>query len=94
MALKIMQNVYTKISKYVVIMDPKLGTNWIEALQNVVSDFLLMEPRKEVGLDKFHIIAIIQFKNPVWDTSLMTFFTKSEVVLKDLYCYPIKDNFG
>lgn len=83
MAFKIMQNARTKILKYVVVMDPKLGTDQIETLMNIVLDCLSMESRKEVGLDKFQVIGIMRFQNPIWDALLRGFFTANEGVLRD-----------
>lgn len=94
MATNITKDMRTKISKYVVVVDPKHGDEWIECLKKVVSDCLSMEPRKKIGLDKVHLIAITRFQNHVRNDLLRAFFTGSDTVLKKEFCYPVDEKFG
>lgn len=64
----------TKISKHVVIIDPCIGIDWIESLQRLALECLLMEPQKGIVLNKVHLIALTQFQNHVRNTSLKAFF--------------------
>lgn len=54
-----------------------------------------MEPTKEIGLDKVHLIALTWFQNHVRNDFLRAFVLEYfEQVLKEEYCYPIEEKFG
>lgn len=53
-----------------------------------------MEPKKEIELDKVHLIALTRLQNHVRNDSLKAFFTRKNNKLKNEYCFLVDEKFG